>query len=206
MEKDKIITNRDKLKEVFSIDLNEDGDFYLTCYIKVNDTYTELVDKHTFTSEPKYKTMDISMPMNDWLNSEYKSKDEEQIMLDKETYKKELVRMWDSLRTNCKGLNNCNCVNCEKCPLSELEGCQYVGNDFERIEIVERWSKEHPKKYKVSKFEFDFLEENLKCVDGAYYLKFSEIRQLEGLLKKGYFKGATREMKVKDYFDNCKVE
>ena len=127
-------------------------------------------------------------------------------MLDKETYKKELIRMWDSLRTNCKGLNNCNCVDCEKCPLSELEGCQYVGNDFERIEIVERWSKEHPKKYKVSQLEYDILEENLKWVEGAYYLKFYDIMQLVGLLKKGYFNGATREMNVKDYFDNCEVE
>lgn len=128
-------------------------------------------------------------------------------MLNKETYKKELIRMWDSLRTDCQGLNNCNCVNCEKCPLSELDkGCHYISNDFERIEIVERWSKEHPKKYKVSKLEYDILEENLKWVKGAYYLKFYDIMQLVGLLKKGYFNGATREMDVKYYFDNCEVE
>lgn len=130
-------------------------------------------------------------------------------MMDKDEYEKELIRMFDSLRKNHKGEDSCLGINCEQCPFRNDE---YTCNDltafdaFKIVEIVTKWSKEHPKKYKVSKFEFDFLEENLKCVDGAYYLKFSEIRQLEGLLKKGYFKGATREMKVKDYFDNCKVE
>lgn len=192
MEKDKIITNRDKLKEVFHIILDKDTEFYLSYpFLTLNGLDLDYELKN--------------VPMNDWLNSEYKSNDEEQIMLDKKTYKKELIRMWDSLRNDYKGDDYCSGVKCEECPLSELKGCQHVGNDFERIEIVERWSKEHPKKYKVSKFEFDFLEENLKWVEGAYYLKFSEIRQLEGLLKKGYFKGATREMNVKDYFDNCEV-
>lgn len=128
-------------------------------------------------------------------------------MLDEKTFKKELVRMWDSLRGDrYKGYCGCSGLSCNRCPLHDI-GCREPMNTFKMIEAVEKWSKEHPKqKYKVSQFEFDFLEENLKCVDGAYYLKFSEIRQLEGLLKKGYFKGATREMKVKDYFDNCKVE
>lgn len=133
-------------------------------------------------------------------------------MIDKETYKKEIIRMFASFRHDKAKFEYClcSCEQCDDCPL--LDCCHMHGtvrpyDVFEVIEKVEKWSKEHPKqKYKVSQFEFDFLEENLKCVDGAYYLKFSEIRQLEGLLKKGYFKGATREMKVKDYFDNCKVE
>ena len=125
-------------------------------------------------------------------------------MLDKETYKKELIRMWDSLRTNCKGLNNCNCVDCEKCPLSELEGCQYVGNDFERIEIVERWSKEHqPKKYKVSRMEYDILQTVINS--GSTIDTFNDFRTLSGLLEKGYFEGATGSMYISDYYNNCEV-
>lgn len=39
-------------------------------------------------------------------------------MLDKETYNKELVRMWDSLRDdNHKDKKDCYEVECRKCPL-----------------------------------------------------------------------------------------
>lgn len=124
-------------------------------------------------------------------------------MLDKNTYKKELVRMWDSLRTNCKGLNNCNCVNCEKCPLSELEGCQYIGNDFERIEIVERWSKEHPKKYKISKLEYDILR---TAIDYGSDEVFYDSYMLSELFEKGYFNGATGETYISEYFEKCEVD
>lgn len=126
-------------------------------------------------------------------------------MLDRETYKKELIRMWDSLRTNCKGLNNCNCVNCEKCPLSELDGCQYISNDIERIEIIEKWSKEHPKpKYKISQMEYDVL--HIAINYSAKDTIFDDFYMLTDLLEKGYFKGATLATNVRDYFDNCEVE
>lgn len=76
--------------------------------------------------------------------------------------------MWDSLRSgeNCKGLDNCYAVNCDYCALNSLCHDFFRAQDaFDIIEAVEEWSKNHPKKYKVSKFEFDFLEENLKYVE-----------------------------------------
>ena len=131
-------------------------------------------------------------------------------MIDNEKYQKELIRMWESVRDDNKGYPGCRGVKCKKCPLYDIKwddiGCGYSIYAVKMINIVEKWSKEHPKKYKVSKFEFDFLEENLKWVEGAYYLKFSEMMQLEGLLEKGYFKGATKDMSIKDYFDNCEVK
>lgn len=86
-------------------------------------------------------------------------------MLDEETYKKELVRMWDMQRGNdYKGKDICDGVFCEDCPLSEInnderDGCMDVKNVFEIIKIVERWSKENPpKKYRVSQLEYDILK------------------------------------------------
>lgn len=86
-------------------------------------------------------------------------------MMTKEEYKKELVRMWDMQRGNdYKGKDICDGVFCEDCPLSEInndgrDGCMEPMKVFEIIKIVEKWSKEHqPKKYKVSKLEYDILK------------------------------------------------
>ncbi len=64
MTKNKIITNRDKLKEVFHIILDEDTEFYLS--------YPALT---LIGLDLDYELKNV--PMNDWLNSEYKDKDEE---------------------------------------------------------------------------------------------------------------------------------
>lgn len=78
--------------------------------------------------------------------------------MNKEEYKKEIVRMWDSLRVNDVGNKKCMGVICEECPLYDID-CESSTNAFEMIEIVEKWSKEHqPKKYKVSKLEYDILK------------------------------------------------
>lgn len=78
--------------------------------------------------------------------------------MNKEEYKKEIVRMWDSLRVNDVGNKKCMGVICEECPLYDIN-CESSTNAFEMIEIVEKWSKEHqPKKYKVSKLEYDILK------------------------------------------------
>lgn len=121
-------------------------------------------------------------------------------MMDKETYEREIARMFDSVRTKNKGCSDCRGVPCSRCP---LEGqCRItVWNVFKMIEFVEQWSKEHPQKHKISQLEYDILEPYLK-----YDLKFYQFKELYALLKKGYFKGATREMGVKYYFDNCEVE
>ena len=64
-------------------------------------------------------------------------------MIDKETYKRELIRMWDSVRTKGKGEKNCFWANCYKCQLFKC--CGDVFNAYEAIEAVEKWSKEHQK-------------------------------------------------------------
>lgn len=78
-------------------------------------------------------------------------------MMDKETYKRELIRMWDSIRDGHKGEYSCYGVDCEFCPLGRR--CDRTIFSFEMIEAVEKWAKEHqPKKYKVSQVEYDFLK------------------------------------------------
>lgn len=125
--------------------------------------------------------------------------------MNKEEYKKEIVRMWDSLRVNDVGNKKCMGVICEECPLYDID-CESSTNAFEMIEIVEKWSNEHqPKKYKVSKLEYDILEINLKYIR-KYHWKFNQARKLCDLLEKGYFEGATSETYINDYFDNCEVE
>lgn len=137
-------------------------------------------------------------------------------MLDEKTFKKEIVRMWDTLRGDeDKGKGSCNGVCCGDCPLSTQDDfvndtCTNNINAFKVIKIVERWSKEHPpKKHKVSQLEYDILKsyldyKNHMAVDIADY--FFEDGLLLSLLKKGHFKGATKEMLIKDYLNDCEVK
>ena len=126
-------------------------------------------------------------------------------MLDEETYEKELVRMWDSLRTDSenKGYYGCADVICKKCPLYHI-GCREPMNTFKIIDAVEKWSKEHPQKHKVSKLEYDILDAytNLFDFGGVKMLNFSLFDRLHEI---GYFKGVTKDMYIKDYFKNCEV-
>lgn len=57
-------TNRDKLKEVFGVDLDKDDDFYLVQY---NEKYTD-------------NYYEISTFLNDWLNAEYKDNGDERLI------------------------------------------------------------------------------------------------------------------------------
>lgn len=129
-------------------------------------------------------------------------------ILDEKMYKKEIVRMWDTLRGDeYKGKGSCAGVYCEDCQLSSSDGCLSAEDIFEIYKIVEKWSKEHPQKHKVSKLEFDILEAIFEERPlGSDYLKFSELWILRRLLKKGYFNAATSETNVKYYFDNCEVK
>lgn len=84
-------------------------------------------------------------------------------MIDNEKYQKELIRMWDSVRDDNKGYPGCRGVKCKKCPLYDIKwddiGCGYSIYAVKMINIVEKWSNEHqPKKYKVSKLEYDILK------------------------------------------------
>ena len=67
-------------------------------------------------------------------------------MIDKERYKKGLVRMWDSIRDDeYKGIESCSGVNdCGGCPLNNIK-CGESFNAFEMIKAIEKWSSEHPK-------------------------------------------------------------
>ena len=131
-------------------------------------------------------------------------------MMTEETYKKEIVRMWDTLRGDeDKGKGSCDGVLCGDCPLSAQDDfvndtCTNNINAFKVIKIVEKWSKEHPpKKYKVSRMEYDIL---LTAIDvSAEEDTFNDIDILYGLLKKGYFKGTTTSMRIREYLKNCEV-
>ena len=80
----------------------------------------------------------------------------EESMIDKETYKKELKRMFDSLSGGNKSTDRCG-IKCSQCPLKKI--CNNNIYAFDIIEAVEKWSKEHPqKKYKVSKLEYYILK------------------------------------------------
>ena len=70
-------------------------------------------------------------------------------MMDKEEYKREIVRMWDSIRDDeYKGTETCTGVNdCGGCPLNNIK-CGESSKAFEMIEAVEKWSKEHQQKNK----------------------------------------------------------
>ena len=136
-------------------------------------------------------------------------------MMTKEEYEKEIVRMWDSVRESHKGEHTCGGVVCDnRCPLyvkDELGNiiCWSPEDCFKVIEAVEKWAKENPpKKYKVSQLEYDILKSYLDykyhmTVDIADY--FFEDGLLLSLLKKGHFKGATKEMLIKDYLNDCEV-
>lgn len=128
-------------------------------------------------------------------------------MLDEETYRKEIVRMWDSLRTDeHAGERSCKGVRCGDCLLyTKNDICKSNINAFEFIKVIEEWSKEHPQKHKVSKLEYDILDAytNLFDFGGVKMLNFSLFDRLHEI---GYFKGVTKDMYIKDYFNNCEVE
>lgn len=123
----------------------------------------------------------------------------------KEEYRKELIRMFDSLRKDHKGETSCEGVECRDCPLYVVENeCRSLLSTVEVYNAVERWSKEHPKlEYKVSKTEYDILRTviDYSVEDDT----FDDFCTLSGLLEKGYFKGANLIMNIREYYKNCEV-
>lgn len=70
-------------------------------------------------------------------------------------FQRDLVRMWDSVRTHHKGNIKCLGVSCDKCPLVS-HVCGTHGTTFyaeKTIEIVTQWAKEHPLVTMVDKFK-----------------------------------------------------
>jgi len=133
-------------------------------------------------------------------------------VIDKDTYEKELLRMWDSLRTEYVGRDSCIGVKCEKCPLHENGNHCGAGikSAFEAIATVEKWSKEHPeKKYELSEIEnevliseFKHLRQSLtlrEMVFDNYTFAFGASPLLSKLIKLGYYKGANLDTLIEDY-------
>lgn len=91
----------------------------------------------------------------------------------KEEYQKELVRMFDSLRDDkFKGETHCKGIKCIYCPLYH-KACQVVDGEvygfFNALEIIEKWSREHPitnaEKFKeVFGFEPNVFADNEKHI------------------------------------------
>ena len=96
-------------------------------------------------------------------------------MMTKEEYQENVIRLWDSLRTEHKGEKDCAGVGCSDCPLDNEVG---ICNIYKSIEIVENWAKEHPIKTNADKFKEVFgverlplysCDTNAKCEDCGYY-------------------------------------
>lgn len=90
----------------------------------------------------------------------------------KEEYQKELVRMFDSLRDDkFKGETHCKGIKCIYCPLYH-KACQVVDGEvygfFNALEIIEKWSREHPIKTNSEKFKevFGFKPYTKNCING----------------------------------------
>lgn len=102
-------------------------------------------------------------------------------MIDEETYKKEIVRMWDTIRCDeDKGKGSCSGVYCGDCQLSSQDDfandtCTNNINAFKVIKIVEKWSKEHHQK-KLTRLEFEILK--LLENEGYKYIVRSQINNI----------------------------
>lgn len=120
-------------------------------------------------------------------------------MMDKEEYKKEIVRMWDSIRDKHKGEYSCYGVDCDSCPLGRK--CDRIFS-IEIIEAVEKWSKEHQQKHKVSQLELNILQEAYS-IHGNFRMYQDEL--INNLREKGYFKGSYEDTEIEYYLKNCEV-
>lgn len=90
-----------------------------------------------------------------------------------ERYKENLLRLWDSLRTEHKGEKDCVGVMCRDCPFYNKKGICHI---YTSIDIVENWAKEHPIKTNSQKFEevFGFKPFTNACVKGEIKCKDCE--------------------------------
>ena len=132
--------------------------------------------------------------------------------MDKETYKREIVRMWDSLRSDeYKGNETCRGVKCKACPLryvsregnDSFNAYEIIEYAHKMIEAIEKWSKEHPQKHKVSQLEYDIMRAAIDY--SSEEETFEEVDILYELLEGGYFNGAKSNDKIVDYIEKCEV-
>lgn len=105
-------------------------------------------------------------------------------MMTEQEYQRNLIRMWDSIRNEGKGEEDCSGIRCTDCPFYGKVCKKYatdadaVFNAHEAIEIVENWAKEHPIVTNSDKFREVFGKEihkdscvnpTITCGDCEYY-------------------------------------
>lgn len=102
-------------------------------------------------------------------------------MMTKEEYERNLIRIWDSIRSDCKGKSGCTGVDCNFCPFNGKVcnlATNTIFNAYKSIEIVENWAKENPIKTNADKFEETFgfeapmnrcITNNVSCSGCEYY-------------------------------------
>lgn len=133
-------------------------------------------------------------------------------MLDKETYKRELSRYFNSIRDDdCKDEvedpTDCIGISCMDCIFNTEDGRECIYNIkyiFDAFEELEKWSKEHPPKHKVSQTEFEILRSLYKY--NSNLVQFGDFRFLLDMIEKGYFDGANGSTYINTYIDLCEVE
>ena len=99
----------------------------------------------------------------------------------KEEYKENLIRMFDSLRTDCKGESACAGIRCADCPFygkvcNATDTAMFMFHVHEAVEIVEQWVKEHPIATNADKFKevFGFKPFTNNCINGEVKCKDCE--------------------------------
>ena len=91
-----------------------------------------------------------------------------------EQYKKDYVRMMDSLRQDSFGEKNCQGVDCGNCPLLK-ETCSYQGREnsyyrcLETVKIVHNWAKAHPIITNEDMLKKTFGDEVLNYIEAEAY-------------------------------------
>lgn len=100
----------------------------------------------------------------------------------KEEYKKQLVRIFDSVRTEHKGEESCAGIRCENCPFNKnvckLENV--IFNSFEAVEFVENWAKDHPIKTNAEKFREVFGFDMTICWDNEFPCNECQFCDIDG--------------------------
>lgn len=98
----------------------------------------------------------------------------------KEEYQRDLIRMWDSLRsTTYKGEKTCKGITCFNCPFNGELCNAGKQHPYEIIEVVENWAEQHPIVTNADKFREMFGTEpskhtcvnvNIQCEDCKYFV------------------------------------
>lgn len=88
----------------------------------------------------------------------------------KEEYEKNVIRMFDSIRTEHKGESGCSGVNCDDCPMYKVacNTTQIRLLEAEAIETVENWAKQHPIVTNADKFREVFGFDMTICWDNEF--------------------------------------